>query len=145
MLPQTTIRQSAANHYSFGLFPRLLALTILFVAELLLISVWLDDAALISRGGFLGFAGHWGAWTVRGIVGFAAIFFTFAYLKSKAALNEISDQVKPIPVNPRLLAGHAAAMAIFGTASWALYENDAAGSFTGLVTLLWLFGRLFSH
>ena len=138
MFPQATIRQPAANQSSFGLFPRLLALTILFAAELLLISVWLDDTALISRGGFLGFAGHWGAWTVRGIVGFAAIFFTFAYLKSKAALHEISHQVKLSAVNPRLLAGHAAAMAVFGTASWALYGNHAAGSLASLVTLLWL-------
>ncbi len=138
MLPQLSIRASAANDSSFGLFPRLLALTILFAAELLLISVWLDDAALISRGGFLGFAGHWGAWTVRGIVGFAAIFFTFAYLKSRSALNEISNQVKPIPVNPRLLAGHAAAMAVFGAASWAVYGNYVGGSSASLVTFIWL-------
>ncbi len=142
MLPQLTIRQSAANDSSFGLFPRLLALTLLFVVELLLISVWLDDAALLSRGGFLSFAGHWGAWTVRGIVGFAAIFFTFAYLKSKAALNEISNQVKRIPVNPSLLAGHAVAMTVFGSASWALYGNHVEGSSSSLVTLLWLFAGI---
>jgi len=137
VLPQLTIRQSAANDSSFGLFPRLLALTILFAVELLLISVWLDDAALISRGGLLGLAGHWGAWAVRGIVGFAAIFVTFAYLKSKAALTEISHQVKPLPVNLRLLAGHAVAMAVFGSASWALYGNHVGGSATGPVTLIW--------
>ncbi len=142
MLPQLSIRESAANDSSFGLFPRLLVLTILFAIELLLISVWLDDAALISRGGFLGFAGHWGAWTVRGIVGFAAIFFTFAYLKSKTALNEISNQVKPVPVNLRLLAGHAVAMAVFGSASWVLYGNHVGGSSTSLVTLLWLLGGI---
>ena len=138
MLPQLTIRHSAANDSSFGLFPRLLALTILFAAELLLISVWLDDAALISRGGFLGFAGHWGAWTVRGIVGFAAIFFTFAYLKSKAELTEISHQVKPIAVNPSLLAGHAGAMAIFTSASWALYGIHVGASAASLLTPIWL-------
>ena len=138
MLPQLSIRESSANDSSFGLFPRLLALTILFAAELLLISVWLDDAALISQGGFLGFAGRWGAWTVRGIVGFAAIFFTFAYLKSKAALHEISNQVKPIAVNHRLLAGHAVAMAIFASASWALYGNHVGASAASLLTPFWL-------
>ena len=74
------MREQSANDASFGLFPRLLALTILFAIELLLISVWLDDASLISRGGFLRFAGEWGAWTVRAIVGYSAIFFTFASL-----------------------------------------------------------------
>ena len=138
MIPQLSIRASAANDSSFGLFPRLLALTILFAAELLLISVWLDDAALISQGGILGFAGHWGAWTVRGIVGFAAIFFTFAYLKSRAVLNQISDQVKPVPVSAKFLAGHAAAMAVFGSASWALYGNHVAGASASLLTFLWL-------
>ena len=138
MLPQLSIRESAANDSSFGLFPRLLALTILFAVELLLISVWLDDAALISRGGFLGFAGQWGAWTVRGIVGYAAIFFTFAYLKSKAALNQISNLVKPFPINPRLLAAHAVAMAIFGLASGALYGNHVEGSYSNPVTVVWL-------
>jgi exosortase E/protease (VPEID-CTERM system) len=138
VLPQLSIREPAANESSFGLFPRLLALAILFAAELLLISVWLDNAALVSRGGILGFAGHWGAWTVRGIVGFAAIFFTFAYLKSKAALNEISNQVKPIPMNARPLSGHAVAMAIFGVLSWALYGDHVGGSAAGPVSLIWL-------
>lgn len=138
MLPQLSIRESAANDSSFGLLPRLLALTILFAVELLLISVWLDDAALISRGGFLGFAGKWGAWTVRGIVGYAAIFFTFAYLKSKAALNQISNLVKSVPVNPRLLAAHAVAMAIFGSASWALYGNHVEGFPATPVSVIWL-------
>ncbi len=138
MFPQLSIREPAANDNSFGLFPRLFALAILFAAELLLISVWLDNAALVSRGGILGFAGQWGAWTVRGIVGFAAIFFTFAYLKSKAALDEISSQVKPIPINARPLAGHAAAMLIFGGLSWALYGDHVGGSVAGSVSLLWL-------
>lgn len=138
MLPNLSIRQSARPLASFGLFPRLIALTILFAIELLLISVWLDDAALISQGGLLGFAGQWGAWIVRGIVGFAAIFFTFAYLKNKSALTEISSQVKQIPVNRRLLAGHLLAMAAFGSASWALYGNHIGASSATLITLVWL-------
>ncbi|MDP8990019.1 MAG: hypothetical protein M3N41_08065, partial [Acidobacteriota bacterium] len=138
MFPQLSTRDSAANDSSFGLFPRLLLLTILFAVELLLISVWLDDAALISRGGFLAFAGQWGAWIVRGIVGYAAIFFTFAYLKSKAALTQISNLVTTLPLNPRLLAAHAVAMAIFGAASWALYGNHVAGFSSHPVALAWL-------
>jgi len=143
VLPQLSIRESAANDSSFGLFPRLLSLTILFVVELLLISVWLDDAALISRGGFLAFAGQWGAWTVRGIVGYAAIFFTFAYLKSRPVLTQISSLVRPLPVNPRLLASHAAAMAIFGLAAWALYGNHVEGFPATSVTAIWLLAGFF--
>jgi exosortase E/protease (VPEID-CTERM system) len=143
VLPHLSLRQSAANDSSFGLFPRLLALTLLFVVELLLITVWVDDAALISQGGFLAFAGHWGAWTLRGIVGFAAIFFTFAYLKNKAVLLDISSQVKLIPVDPRLLAGHALAMSLFGAASWALYGDHAFGSTAAPLSALWFFAGVF--
>ncbi len=143
MLPQLSIRESAANDSSFGLFARLLALTILFALELLLISVWLDDAALISRGGLLGFAGQWGAWIVRGIVGYAAIFFTFAYLKNKTALTRISHLVRPLPINPRLLIAHAVAMAIFGSASWALYGNHVEGFAATPITMIWLSAGIF--
>ena len=87
----------SAPRRSIGLLPRLLVLAILFAAELLIISVWLDNAALTSRGGLIGLVGQWGAWTVRGIVGFAAIFLTFAYLKSNAALVHISNQVEQAP------------------------------------------------
>jgi exosortase E/protease (VPEID-CTERM system) len=136
--PNFSILRPAEPHPSFGLFPRVIGLTILFATELVLISVWLDNAALISQGGLLGFAGHWGAWTVRGIVGFAAIFFTFAYLKNNAALNQISSEVKPMRVNRSLLAGHVVAMAAFGATSWALYGNHTARSTEILATPLWL-------
>ncbi len=138
VLPQLSIRESTASGSSFGLFPRLLALTVLFVVELLTVTVWLDDAVLIARGGFLSVIGHSGAWIVRGIVGYAAIFFTFAYLKSKTALTAISNDVKPLPVNPRLLAGHAVAMAVFASTSWAQYGNHLDGYYTAPVMLLWL-------
>ncbi len=138
MLPQLPFRESAASDSSFDLFPRLLVLTLLFAAELLLISVWLDNGALIGRGGFLTLAGQWGAWIVRGIVGYAAIFFTFAYLKSKSALKEISSLVKTVPVSPRLMAGHGVAMAIFGSASWALYGNHSEGFSANSIAVVWL-------
>ena len=102
-------------HRSFGLLPRLLVLTILFAAELLIISFWLDNASLTSRGGIVGLVGQWGAWTVRGIVGFVAIFLTFAYLKSNAALVRISDRVEQSPIGRGLLAAHLSAMAALRT------------------------------
>ncbi len=127
-----------ASRRSFGLLPRLLVLAILFAAELLIISVWLDNGALTSRGGLIGLVGQWGAWTVRGIVGFAAIFLTFAYLKSNAALAEISDQAERVPVGRGLLAAHLWAMAAFGALSWALYGNHMGRFFANLFTPVWL-------
>ncbi len=126
------------RQHSLGLLPRLLILAIFFAAELLIISVWLDNASLALRDGLLGFAGHWGAWTVKAIVGFAAIFFTFAYLKSKTALTQISDDVKLASLNRGLLAAHFLAMAAFGALSWALYGNHLASSASALAAPLWL-------
>ncbi len=126
------------RNLSFGLVSRLLVLTILFAAELLLMSIWLDNAALAPRRGLMGFAGRWGAWTVHGIVGFAAIFVTFAFLKSKAALDQISAQVKPVPVRRSLLGAHGLAMAAFGALSWALYGNRIAAPSASLAAPIWL-------
>src|ERR1700733_9772813 len=128
----------SAPRRSIGLLPRLLVLAILFAAELLIISVWLDNAALTSRGGLIGLVGEWGAWTVRGIVGFAAIFLTFAYLKSNAALVHISNQVEQAPVGRVFLAAHLLAMATFGALSWALYGNHMVAFFADLSAPLWL-------
>ena len=128
----------SAPRRSIGLLPRLLVLAILFAAELLIISVWLDNAALTSRGGLIGLVGQWGAWTVRGIVGFAAIFLTFAYLKSNAALVHISNQVEQAPVGRVFLAAHLLAMATFGALSWALYGNHMVAFFADLSAPLWL-------
>lgn len=150
MLPDLSTRQPSrlllldralmrlAPQLSFGLFARFLVLTILFGAELLIFSVWLDNAALASRGGIMGFAGRWGAWTVHGIVGFAAIFVTFAFLKSKDALDRISSQVKPMPVAGSLLAAHIFAMAAFGALSWALYGNHILRPSASLAVPIWL-------
>lgn len=132
------VKTNPAGPPSMGFLPRLLALTILFAVELLVISDWLDNGALASRDGIMGFAGRWGAWTVHGIVGFAAIFVTFAYLKSKPALDRISILVKPAPVRYHLLALHFLVMTAFGTISWALYGNHLAASSAELAAPLWL-------
>ena len=117
---------------------RLLVLALLFAAELLLLSVWLDNAALISQGGLIGFVGQWAAWTVRGMVGFAVIFVTFAYLKNNAALAEISEEAALVPVGQGLLAAHVLATAALGALSWALYGNHLTGFSAEIYPPLWL-------
>ena len=123
---------------AFGLLPRLLILTGLFAVELLILSLWLDNASLASRTGLAGFIGHWGAWTVRACVGFAAIFFTFAYLKSRSTFLRISAQAAAAPIHLALLAAHLFAMAWFGATSWALYGNHVASIPETVVASVWL-------
>jgi exosortase E/protease (VPEID-CTERM system) len=120
------------------LLPRLLVLAILFAVETLVVSVWLDNAALISQGGLIGLMGRWGAWTVRGVVGFAAIFLTFAYLKNGDRFADISRQAERISIDRGLLAAHLLAMAAFGILSWALYGNRMAALSADLPAAMWL-------
>ncbi len=130
------------RNLSFGSLPRFLVLAILFAAELLLITVWLDNATLISRGGLLALVGLWGAWTVRAMVGFAALFVTFAYLKNKTALNQWSNEVRQVSVSKTLLLGHILAMTAFATLSWALYGDHLALLPPSLIAPLWLVAGL---
>jgi exosortase E/protease (VPEID-CTERM system) len=127
-----------ARYLSFGLLQRILVLAALFTAELLLLSVWLDNGALAEKGGVTGLVGQWGAWAVRGIVGFAAIFVTFAYLRNKAALAGISRQAEQEPVSLGLLTAHLLAMAAFAKLSWALYGGHLAALPPHVSGPLWL-------
>lgn len=127
-----------ARPFRFGLLPRLLALTVLFAAEMLLLSVWLDNSSLIERGGMFALVGESGAWAVRGVVGFTAVFATFAYLKSSAALSSISAVASRARISIGLLAAHLLAMAAFAAVSWALYGDHFAATPAALAIAFWL-------
>jgi exosortase E/protease (VPEID-CTERM system) len=128
----------SSDRRAFGLLPRLLALAVLFAAEMLLLSVWLDNDALIARGGILAIVGHGAAWAVRGAVGFAAIFSTFAFLKNRTALSQISGDLRQTPLNRTLLAAHLLAMAVFVQLSQTLYGNHLLALTPAVALALWL-------
>ena len=60
-----------------------------------MISVGADGAELANRGSLLRFLAAWGPWILRFIVGFAALFVTFGYLKSRATFDEIPSVWPP--------------------------------------------------
>jgi len=109
-----------------GLVQRMMAVVFLFTAELIVISVWLDSESL-TPAGLSGVVRNWGPWILRCIVGFAAIFVTFAYLKNKAELAEISANFAQTPIRWRLLAAHACAMATFSELSVIFYSGVSSG------------------
>jgi len=100
-VPFPPTRQSSRS-----LVQRILFLALLFALELIILSVWLDSDSLAHRAGLIGIMRDWGAWILRCIVGFAAIFVTFAYLKNKTALERISVQIAPTPIRWSLLPAH---------------------------------------
>ena len=140
--PRDRVQPQLAHPQLFGLLPRLLALIILFAGESVVLSVWLDNIVLIARGGVIGFVGQWAAWTVRAIVGFAAIFVTFVYLKKSAALTAISSHAEQAPIRLALGVAHFLAMAVFGALCWGLYGNHFPELSPGVAVSLWLLAGL---
>jgi len=127
-----------AGFQRFGIFFRLLALAILFAGELLVISVVADGAALANRGGLLRVLAAWGPWILRCIVGFAALFVTFGYLKSKTTFDQISEELAACPVGKGFLAAHFASMVLAGVLTLALYKTSVSGLQADLIAGSWL-------
>lgn len=81
-------------------------------------------------------AGAWAArgsvWSVQFLIGFAAIFCTFLYLRSQPVLRSLTAQAETVPVRPVLVLGHFAALAMLFGCSMALMRSDHNGA------LVWL-------
>ena len=112
-------------------FIRIAPLPLLFVLELLAISVWLDTASLSHAAGLAWIIGRWGAWTLRFLVVFAALFPILAYMKKRGEIQRISIRLAGIPFSWRLLAGHFCALGAFAFFSIRLFgglsDNLTAG------------------
>ena len=115
------------RRWSPNLLQRVLLLALLFVAELTVLSLWLDGGSLSQRTGLIGIVRDWGAWILRSILGFAAIFLTFAWLKNKTAIERISSHVEQTPIRWGLLAVHCIAMTTFVELSSLIYVASRSG------------------
>jgi exosortase E/protease (VPEID-CTERM system) len=122
----------------FGVFPRLLTLAAIFIAELLAVTVVADGAELANRGNLLRFLAAWGPWILRGIVGFAGLFVTFGYLKSRETFDGISERLATIPIGRGLLAAHFCAMLLVGALTLALYKGNISGVQVDVIAGTWL-------
>ena len=121
---------------------RIAPLPLLFVLELLAISVWLDTASLNHAAGLAWLIGRWGAWTLRFLVVFAALVPLLGYLKKRTESERISARLLTIPFAWRFLAGHFLAMGAFALLSIRLFgevsSNLAAGAWlaTGALAIV---------
>jgi exosortase E/protease (VPEID-CTERM system) len=102
------------------LFQRLLCLAFILSLELLLIPV------LTGREGLTHQVSDWGPSIVRGVVGFAVMFATFAWLKYKTALVRISSAMANSPISFRLLTAHLCAVTFFAMLSCILYGSNSS-------------------
>ncbi len=134
--------QDRVRFQSAGLFPRFLVLTAVLIAEMLILSVWFDNDALIARGGLCAIVGHWAAWAVRGSVGFAVLFATFAWLKVRAEILSLSSTAERAAPSLAFAGVHALWIAAFVDISRVLYSSHATWIPAGALLLLWLFAGL---
>ena len=91
----------------------------MLVAEVTALSIWVDNDTLPRTGHLLPLLHDWGPAVVRGAVAFAAVFLTFALLKCRAAL----EQLTLLPIQPLWLVGHVLFALGFVWASKQLYSG----------------------
>jgi exosortase E/protease (VPEID-CTERM system) len=117
---------------------RIIALALVFAFELIAISTWLDNEQLAGMGGLTGFVHDWGAWILRCVVGFAAIFVTFSSLRYQAELRQISADLAGTPIQWRFAASHFLAIVVFGGLSPVIYQARLGGVAGQFAVAVWL-------
>ncbi len=95
---------------------------------MVLASLWFDGASLPTTG-LPGLLGHWGAWILRWVVGFAGLFASFTYLRFPQAAT-----LPLAAIRPGLIAANLASFAAFFALSRQLYQ----GSPSDAGVALWL-------
>jgi len=118
-----------------ALVRRLAALGLLFSLELAAITLWLDNDQLAGRGGLITLCHDWGPLLLRGIVVFATLFLTFAFLRFSSTLVDISGAMRGYPVHRWYLIAHFVALGLFAGLSLTLYSNSHSSD---LLALGWL-------
>jgi exosortase E/protease (VPEID-CTERM system) len=110
-----------------GLLARFLALAVLFVVELIVVSIWLDTSALDGQGGLTGAVGDFGPRILQSLILFTTVLLAFGYSKTKNGLLQISDTLADAPIAWHFLAAHGAAMGAFAFLSSLLFAPPMAG------------------
>jgi exosortase E/protease (VPEID-CTERM system) len=96
-------------------------------------------ASFAHEGGVLtGWLRDWGAWVLRWVMGFAALYATFVYIKHQTALANISEQIAQTPIRRGLFAAYGAAIGVFGALSTALYRGGFGPLSPDLIAMAWI-------
>jgi exosortase E/protease (VPEID-CTERM system) len=121
-----------------SLLSRLVLLAILFTLELVPITMWLDGQPLLEKGGVLALLGYSGAWVLKGVVAFAALFATFLVLDRRDVGRQISDQLSLVkPISLIHMAGHAGMLICFAALARLLYDGNLSGAAADVVAGVW--------
>ena len=84
------------------------------------------------------FVGDYGAWIVKGLIGFAALSAIFVLLAHRSGLALLADELASTTLRAKWFALHLAAIALFGVLSYAFYA-DSSGRFPpDLIAIAWI-------
>jgi len=116
---------------------RLVCLAVLFVLELILISIRLDTQALEGRTGLLGAIGNLGPSILQSLVAFATVFLALGYANAKDRLSTICDRLVGVPLGWRFFAAHSGSMIVFLFLSAILFGGNQRFA-DNLIASAWL-------
>ncbi len=136
-LPEPGASASGSFYFSGTAFRPLILLAALFAAELIPLSIRLDGESLSRHVPLLALMSHYGAWILRGVVGFAVVFVTFAFLRYGVVPGAVKEGQWG-GVRLGWLGGHGLAMAGFAGLSWLLYSPRLAVAQANAVAVAWL-------
>lgn len=108
--------------------PRLVSLLLLFTLELCAISIWLDNDVVAGRGSIGGFVSLWGAWILKGAVGFLALYSAFSLVKNQATVTASFPFDSTLRFGRLFLVLHPFAMAVFIVLSSAIYSRPGVSA-----------------
>jgi len=131
------------SRFQGSLLIRFVLLSILFTVELISMTVWLDGQVLLSQGGWMAWLGYSGAWLLRGLVAFAALFVTLTVLqmhgRSRDTDRQAQDQITAVRfVSAGWLATHIGMLALFGVLARMVFGGTISGGPASLIPLGWL-------
>src|SRR5277367_3449916 len=121
-MTQVPSAQNSIVGYRLGLPARLAILGALFIAEKMLLNVFVDfDRAQEAQGlgAFVRVAQHWG---FRFLVALAAAVALFTYVRGWQSMQAVDASVKSAPIRVRWLLAHFALVALLAPLSYALYR-----------------------
>ena len=121
-----------------ALAERTLLFAVLLGAEALIASLYLDGDSLLGKPGVLvSLLQRFGAWALRFVIGFSALFVTFAWLKHKETLIALAGKIPYAPISRKALAVHTIVLPIFAGLSWVLYGSTPAPVPADLIAAAW--------
>lgn len=104
---------------------RLLLVAFLIASEAIVFSVWLSNSLLMQVPALLGTQHNWGTMILRCVIGFAAIFVTFGFVRNRSAFDTGVSTIESEPAAIRwsFLGAHFAAILVFARLSSLLHSN----------------------